>query len=126
VELAVADLSFISLRKVIEPCFTLLADGADLLPLYKPQFELGRRHVKKGGLALNFELHAEALIEFSAWVETLGLYLVDIVHAPIRGRRRNVEYMLHLTRESSSPGDIMSIVLQRVEEARTEYGKIED
>jgi len=125
IDLLVADLSFISLRKVLDPCVPLLNSDAAMLVLFKPQFELGRRHVKKGGLALDFDRHAGAILEFADWAAARNVALRDLVHAPIRGRRKNVEYMLHLDRGRDIEGDIIGLVRRRVGEAGKSHAESE-
>ncbi|MEA2646224.1 MAG: rRNA (cytidine1920-2-O)/16S rRNA (cytidine1409-2-O)-methyltransferase, partial [Chloroflexota bacterium] len=71
--LVVADLSFISLRAVLPALTRLALPGADLLLLFKPQFEVGRGAVGKGGVVRDVEVREAALAEFVAWAESEGL-----------------------------------------------------
>jgi 23S rRNA (cytidine1920-2'-O)/16S rRNA (cytidine1409-2'-O)-methyltransferase len=94
--LAVADLSFISLRQVIPAIRRLLAPGAELLVLLKPQFELGRGRVARGGIVRSQADREEALAGFCAWATTEGLEVLATVASRVLGAKGNQEYFVHL------------------------------
>ncbi|HEV7450500.1 MAG TPA: TlyA family RNA methyltransferase [Pseudonocardiaceae bacterium] len=103
VELTVADLSFISLRLALPAlvgCTTL--DG-DLLPMVKPQFEVGRDYLGAGGVVRDPALRAKAMLDVVAAAVDLGLYLVDAAASPLPGPSGNVEYFLWLRRGPADP-----------------------
>jgi 23S rRNA (cytidine1920-2'-O)/16S rRNA (cytidine1409-2'-O)-methyltransferase len=90
--LVVADLSFISLRLVIEALSGVLEEGGDLIALVKPQFEAGKGKVGRKGIVRDPEVHREIL---DAVVEAAGrcpLALQGIVPSPLRGGKGNIEY----------------------------------
>jgi 23S rRNA (cytidine1920-2'-O)/16S rRNA (cytidine1409-2'-O)-methyltransferase len=89
------DLSFISLSHVLPAARAVAADGADLVLLVKPQFEVGRTAVK-GGLVTNPALRADAVagVLWSAW--DAGLGTCAVVSSPIAGTHGNSEYIVHL------------------------------
>jgi 23S rRNA (cytidine1920-2'-O)/16S rRNA (cytidine1409-2'-O)-methyltransferase len=96
--LAVADVSFISLRLVMPPLLPLLAPGAEIIALIKPQFEAGPEKVGKGGIVRDAGVR-EAVIEgLVSWSRTaLVPFLSRRVHpSPITGRDGNIEYLWHL------------------------------
>lgn len=96
VDLVVADLSFISLTLVL-PALTQLADpAADLLPMVKPQFEVGKGRLGAGGVVRRAELRAEAVAQVVAAAAELGWGAVDIAASPLPGPSGNIEYFLHL------------------------------
>lgn len=96
IELAVADCSFVSLTKVLPHLPPLLVPGADLIVLVKPQFELGRGRVGKGGIVRNPEDRAEALARVEACAVELGFAVRGRTASPIAGREGNREWLLWL------------------------------
>jgi 23S rRNA (cytidine1920-2'-O)/16S rRNA (cytidine1409-2'-O)-methyltransferase len=99
VELVVADLSFISLRLVLPALAACALPGADLLPMVKPQFEVGKDRLGSGGVVRNPELRADAVLEVLAAAEELGLHAHGVVASPLPGPSGNVEYFVRLRRE---------------------------
>jgi 23S rRNA (cytidine1920-2'-O)/16S rRNA (cytidine1409-2'-O)-methyltransferase len=105
VELVVADLSFISLGLVLPALAQCCAPGADLLPMVKPQFEVGKQRVGAGGVVRDPALRAEAVCTVAAAAAELGLDTRGVVASPLPGPSGNVEYFLWLHRAESTPGD---------------------
>jgi 23S rRNA (cytidine1920-2'-O)/16S rRNA (cytidine1409-2'-O)-methyltransferase len=97
-DLAVMDVSFISVRQVLPAIVPLLAAGADLVVLVKPQFEAGRAEVGKGGLVRDAAVHARVVEEVAAAASALGLTRVATTDSPITGSEGNREFFLHLRR----------------------------
>jgi 23S rRNA (cytidine1920-2'-O)/16S rRNA (cytidine1409-2'-O)-methyltransferase len=97
-DLAVADLSFISLSRVLEPMQGLLAGGpqAEAVLLVKPQFEVGRERVGKGGVVRDPKAHADAIALVAAAAEPLQWFPQGLVGSPITGAAGNHEYLLWL------------------------------
>ena len=111
VDLTVADLSFISLRTVLPALVACTAPGGELLPMVKPQFEVGRERLGTGGVVRDPGLRRSALVEVSAAARALGLVLRGAVASPLPGPSGNVEYFLRLARD---PGvDVGDAVLDR-------------
>ncbi|MCQ4120151.1 TlyA family RNA methyltransferase [Rhodococcus tibetensis] len=96
VELVVADLSFISLKLVLPAFVACVATGADLVPMVKPQFEVGRDHVGSGGVVRDPELRVAAVHDVAKAAESLGLRTLGAVASPLPGPSGNVEYFLWL------------------------------
>nr|WP_242018881.1 TlyA family RNA methyltransferase [Phaeovibrio sulfidiphilus] len=95
VDAIVCDASFIGLRTVLEAPLGLAANGAILVALIKPQFEVGRENVGKGGVVRDPELHAEVCARIRDWVSGLPGWIVDgIVPSPITGPNGNVEFLI--------------------------------
>ena len=95
VDLVVGDLSFISLRLVLPALVACAADGADLVLLVKPQFEVGRERLGAGGV-VEIALHAVAVEDVARAAAELGLGVRGIVASPLPGPAGNVEYLLWL------------------------------
>lgn len=109
VDLTVADLSFISLRLVLPALVACTAPEGDLLPMVKPQFEVGRDRLGVGGVVRDPLLRAQAVRDVLAVAVGLGLGLIDVIASPLPGPSGNVEYFLWLRRGAAT-------VLHSVEE----------
>jgi 23S rRNA (cytidine1920-2'-O)/16S rRNA (cytidine1409-2'-O)-methyltransferase len=90
----VCDASFISLAKVLEVPLQLAATPCQLVALIKPQFEVGREEVGKGGVVRDPALHARVCDEVRAWLEGLGWEVQGIATSPITGPQGNVEFLI--------------------------------
>jgi 23S rRNA (cytidine1920-2'-O)/16S rRNA (cytidine1409-2'-O)-methyltransferase len=95
-DLAVIDVSFISLRLILPALRGVLAPGGDIVALVKPQFEVGRGQVGKGGVVRDPELHASAVRSVRDAAGELGLACVAECESPILGPKGNKEFFLHL------------------------------
>ncbi len=103
VAVTVADLSFISLRTVL-PALAACTDGV-LLPMVKPQFEVGRARLGSGGVVRDPALRLSALVGVAAAARELGLVLRGAVASPLPGSSGNVEFFLLLARDGDDVGD---------------------
>ena len=96
-ELAVIDLSFISLTKVLPVVTTLLPAQAPVIALVKPQFEVGKGEVGKGGIVRDDEKRTAALNNVCAFAEANGFIHHQTITSPISGQKGNIEYLIYLT-----------------------------
>ena len=112
-DMAVMDMSFISLRLVLPAVRGLLAEGGQAVCLVKPQFEAGREKVGKKGVVRDPAVHLEVLERFCADVGDMGFSLAGLTFSPVRGPEGNIEYLAWLKTdgESISP-DCEEIVRQ--------------
>ncbi len=94
----VCDASFISLAKVLDVPLKLAAPNCQLVALIKPQFEVGRAEVGKGGVVRDPALHARVCEEVRGWLEGLGWQVQGIVESPIKGPEGNVEFLISAQR----------------------------
>ncbi|MDC8754668.1 TlyA family RNA methyltransferase [Erythrobacter sp. sf7] len=94
----VCDASFISLAKVLERPLELAAPQCRLVALIKPQFEVGREEVGKGGVVRDPDLHMRVCDEVRSWIEGLGWTVEGIVESPITGPQGNVEFLISARR----------------------------
>ena len=101
-DLAVIDASFISLDKVLPPTLALLAPGAELIALIKPQFEVGRGQVGKGGVVRDPAQHAAVVARARRTAEELGCTVLGVTDSPLLGPKGNREFLIHL-RKAGSP-----------------------
>jgi 23S rRNA (cytidine1920-2'-O)/16S rRNA (cytidine1409-2'-O)-methyltransferase len=106
-DLAVADLSFISLT-VVMPALARLA--RELVVLVKPQFEAGKEHVGKGGVVRDPVVWRRALDAVVTAAEEQGLGAVDAMASPLRGPAGNVEFLLHLLHGAPTEADLDAAV----------------
>ena len=90
----VCDASFIALAKVLDVPLKLAAPQCQLVALIKPQFEVGREEVGKGGVVRDPALHARVCAEVRGWIEALGWQVQGIVESPITGPEGNVEFLI--------------------------------
>ena len=90
----VCDASFISLAKVLSVPLSLAAHDATLVALIKPQFEVGREEVGKGGVVRDPLLHRRVCDEVAAWLEGEGWTVRGLTESPIKGPEGNVEFLI--------------------------------
>jgi 23S rRNA (cytidine1920-2'-O)/16S rRNA (cytidine1409-2'-O)-methyltransferase len=117
-DLAVLDLSFISLRLVVPAVRRLLAPGSSMIALVKPQFEAGRSEVGRGGVVRSPAVHRKVLGGLSAWLAAESLEIRALVPSPIRGPAGNVEFLALIAPLGSPPGPVEQLIdeaLQQVE-----------
>ncbi|MDT7572555.1 MAG: rRNA (cytidine1920-2-O)/16S rRNA (cytidine1409-2-O)-methyltransferase [Actinomycetota bacterium] len=104
VDLVVADLSFIPLGLVLPALVACCAPGADLLPMVKPQFEVGKERLPAGGVVRDPEHRADAVRRVAEQASALGLGVRGVTASPLPGPSGNVEYFLWL-RSDAPPLD---------------------
>jgi 23S rRNA (cytidine1920-2'-O)/16S rRNA (cytidine1409-2'-O)-methyltransferase len=90
------DVSFISLRHILPVLGALLAPGAHVIALVKPQFEAGRAEVKRGGIVQDDAVRARVVEEVAAAADALGLERHGLTDSPIAGMEGNREFLLYL------------------------------
>jgi 23S rRNA (cytidine1920-2'-O)/16S rRNA (cytidine1409-2'-O)-methyltransferase len=94
-DLIVCDASFIGLATVLPAALALAAPQASLVALIKPQFEVGKGRVGKGGVVRDPALHAEVCARIEAWLGSLpGWTVLGVTESPIRGPDGNVEFLI--------------------------------
>jgi 23S rRNA (cytidine1920-2'-O)/16S rRNA (cytidine1409-2'-O)-methyltransferase len=103
IDLATLDLSFISLTLVLPKIVEFLRPGGEILAMVKPQFEVGKGQVGKGGVVRDPRLQQEAVQRVAAAAAVLGLRISPAFPAPLKGPKGNQEYFLHLIRQEETP-----------------------
>jgi len=98
-DLAVMDVSFISIRLILPALFELLGNGGRVISLVKPQFEAGRQRVGKGGIVAKADVHRDVLKELVAFTPTLGWRVVGLDFSPIAGGDGNLEFLADIVPE---------------------------
>src|SRR5690554_4066376 len=99
-DLAVIDASFISLEKVLPPTLEVLQPIADIVALVKPQFEVGKGKVGKGGIVRDPDLHQVVLEKVQQYAVVLGLEVMGTCQSPVLGAKGNREFLMHLARRA--------------------------
>lgn len=95
IDAVVCDASFIGLEKVLPAAMALTRPGAWLLALIKPQFQVGKGQVGKGGVVRDPELHTQVCEEVRSWIDSLnGWHTVGVTESPITGPQGNVEFLI--------------------------------
>lgn len=99
VDVATIDVSFISLGKVIPPVLVFLRDRGEVIALIKPQFEVGKGEVGKGGIIREQEKRLSVVSRIRESLELLGLETAGIFESPVSGQKGNIEYFISMRKE---------------------------
>lgn len=109
-DLAVIDASFISLEKVLPPALRLIREGGRVIALIKPQFEVGKGEVGKGGVVRDEAKHRRVIDEIVELAGRLSLEVLGITESPILGPKGNREFLIYLraatAREEEKDGQL--------------------
>ena len=97
-DLAVMDVSFISATYIIPSLYDVLASGADFICLIKPQFEVGKANVGKGGIVKDEKMRLYAVEKVTAFAQSIGFVCNGTIKSPISGGDGNVEYLAHFVK----------------------------
>ena len=92
-DLVTIDVSFISLTKIVRAVVALLTDAGRVIALIKPQFEVGKDEVGKGGIVKDPSQHARVISEVNAAAGSLGLKNAGVIESPITGADGNIEFL---------------------------------
>src|SRR2546423_2859240 len=92
-DLATIDVAFISATKILPAVVPLLKDRGRIITLIKPQFEVGKGEVGKGGIVKDPAQHQRVIVEVNAAAESLGLSVRGVIESPIHGMDGNVEFL---------------------------------
>lgn len=113
-DIAVADVSFVSLRKITEKAKSLISPVGECIFLIKPQFEAGRENLNKKGICRDPKIHKRVIGDIILALEKTGLYTSGLIYSPIKGGDGNIEYLLHASPEpkdsSITASDIDAVV----------------
>jgi len=101
---AVADVSFISLRLILENLFNILPEDTTYVCLVKPQFEVGKGNLSKNGIVLSKEAHISVLEGMWDFANEKGMGVRDITPSPIQGGDGNREYLMCFAKGDNTPG----------------------
>ena len=117
IDIAVVDVSFISLRKVVPVVKDIIEPTGDILVLVKPQFEAGRGLVEKGGVVRDPNVHIDVLHGLIEFIVELGLFIMAISFSPIRGAAGNLEFFIWIKYDGVNQQNWSDRVKQVVQDA---------
>lgn len=101
IDLIVCDVSFIGLRLALPPALDLAVSGAHLVALIKPQFEVGRAHIGKGGIVRDQAAREAARNGIAAWLAAQhGWRVFGLTESPVQGGSGNIEYLIGARRDA--------------------------
>lgn len=96
IDIATIDVSFISLEKVVPNIQRFLKESGEIIALIKPQFEVGKGEVNKGGIVKDEAKRLRAVNYVKESLESLGLKTIGIIPSPIPGQKGNIEYLIYM------------------------------
>ena len=108
------DVAFISLPKVLGPVYELMAEGAEIVCLIKPQFEAGREKVGKKGVVRDKKVHEEVVIAVTSFAAATGFELLRLDYSPIKGPEGNIEYLLYAKKNERDAEEARNAALQSI------------
>jgi 23S rRNA (cytidine1920-2'-O)/16S rRNA (cytidine1409-2'-O)-methyltransferase len=117
-DLGVADVSFISLTKVLPAFWQLLQAPREAILLVKPQFEVGREKIGKKGVVRDLKVQAEAIAQVLQAAQALGWGYCGLTWSPLLGPAGNIEYLLWLKMENASPAPDLAAIQQITQNAK--------
>jgi 23S rRNA (cytidine1920-2'-O)/16S rRNA (cytidine1409-2'-O)-methyltransferase len=100
VDLILIDTSFISMEKFLSSLLSFLKGGGSIVGLIKPQFEVGKGEVGKGGVVRDETLHQKVIKRISEFSRGLGLKVLGVIESPILGPKGNKEFFIYLRKEA--------------------------
>lgn len=99
-EVAVIDVSFISLKLMLPPLHAILKPEGEVIALIKPQFEAGREAVGKNGIVREATTHQQVIEQILTFATEQGFDVLDLSYSPITGGEGNIEFLAHLKKVS--------------------------
>ncbi len=114
-ELTTVDVSFISLEKVLPAVVTLLAPGGQVVALVKPQFEVGKGAVGKGGVVRDPAQHQAVVARLARFSVLRGWHVFGVSASPLKGAKGNREFFLHLSLHGRTASNLEGLIARSVE-----------
>ena len=126
-EIAVMDVSFISIRLILPALINIIGDQGIIYSLIKPQFEAGRDKVGKKGVVRDPDTHEEVIRTISSFVQSVGWIICRLDYSPITGPEGNIEFLSEIRKaDNAFPGitdnDICSVVAEAHRKLTNEQG----
>ncbi|MEX2804236.1 TlyA family RNA methyltransferase [Streptococcus sp. H31] len=125
-DLAVIDVSFISLKLILPALQAILADGGQVVALVKPQFEAGRSQVGKKGIVKDKTVHAAVLSTITDFALTGGFTISGLDFSPIQGGQGNIEFLAYLQKAANPVNRVAGAIPKVTEQAHKEFSKHEE
>jgi 23S rRNA (cytidine1920-2'-O)/16S rRNA (cytidine1409-2'-O)-methyltransferase len=114
-QLATVDVSFISVEKVIPSVFNVLTSEGEVVVLIKPQFEIGKGLVGKGGVVRDASHHKAVISRVARFSVLHGWHVRGVAPSPLKGPKGNREFFLHLTRTGRTISDLDNLITRAAE-----------
>ncbi len=114
-ERVTVDVSFISLEKVLPAAFGILRAGGQVIALVKPQFEVGKGAVGKGGVVRDPAQHQAVVARLARFVVLRGWHVLGVTASPLKGAKGNREFFLHLSLSGRTPANLEGLIARSVE-----------
>lgn len=114
-DFASVDVSFISLKIILPVLFALLREGGEAVCLIKPQFEAGKENVGKKGVVRDPQVHKDVVEAITQFAFEAGFSVLHLSFSPIKGPEGNIEYLMHLKKETPNtftPTDISALIAE--------------
>jgi 23S rRNA (cytidine1920-2'-O)/16S rRNA (cytidine1409-2'-O)-methyltransferase len=124
-QVAVMDVSFISIRLLFPVISSVLTEDGELITLIKPQFEAGRERVGKNGIVRDPEVHRDVLLHTLESALTHGFSVRRVTFSPIKGGDGNIEFLAHLTKHPGglAPAELEAVLDEVVRKAHSSLDK---
>jgi 23S rRNA (cytidine1920-2'-O)/16S rRNA (cytidine1409-2'-O)-methyltransferase len=113
--IAAVDVAFISLEKILPAVFSVLTPRGQVIALVKPQFEVGRGAVGKGGVVRDPEQHRAVVARLARYSILRGWHVLGVTASPLRGPKGNREFFLHLSTHGRTAGNLETLIERSVE-----------
>lgn len=114
------DVAFISLKLVLPVAYNLMAEGAEMVALIKPQFEAGRENVGKKGVVRDINVHKDVVKNITSFAQELGFTVEGLDFSPIRGPEGNIEYLMYASKKVGEVKDFSEEIDAMVEKSHVE------
>lgn len=115
--LAVMDVSFISIKKILPAAAAIMGEAGEFVSLIKPQFEAGRDRVGKKGVVRDAQVHRDVIAEIVSFVDSMGWRARELSFSPITGPEGNIEFLVHIVPASRCACSVNEADIARVVEA---------
>ena len=132
-DFASVDVSFISLTKILLPARALLKENGEMVCLIKPQFEAGKEKVGKKGVVKEPAVHEEVIRKVVDFADLLGFEILHLDFSPIKGPEGNIEYLVHLRKNSQRTLNTMNLTepeaekqLKSIIEEKSGYSSLQE
>jgi 23S rRNA (cytidine1920-2'-O)/16S rRNA (cytidine1409-2'-O)-methyltransferase len=115
-DLATVDISFISLEKVLPSVFNVLTSKGEAVVLVKPQFEVGKGQVGKGGVVRDSSHHRAVVARVARFAVLHGWHVRGVTASPLKGPKGNREFFLLLTKTGRTLAELDALITQTTAE----------
>lgn len=114
VDIAVTDVSFISLDKILPAACSCLKDNGEMIALIKPQFEAGKDEVNKKGVVTEPKVHIKVIEKIIAISSDIGFSILNLASSPLKGPKGNREYLIYLKKETENKILLENYIIKKV------------